>query len=102
MGYAKRTDRVQRPIVRELRQLGMSVADLHGVGRGVPDLAVAFQGKMHFVEVKTPGGCLTRLQKLFRTMWTGNKIIIASSTEDVVRGFGYELDGGEIKHPLIW
>ena len=45
-------DRNQPEIVEALRQLGCSVQPLHSVGQGCPDLAVGWQGKTYFLEVK--------------------------------------------------
>lgn len=67
----KRTDQNQAPLVRELRDLGFSVADLHLVGRGVPDLAVGglnrrtWQRETHLVEVKNGQGALTEREAEF-------------------------------------
>lgn len=52
MRRAAKVDRNQPEIVEALRQLGCSVQPLHSVGHGCPDLAVGWQGKTYFLEVK--------------------------------------------------
>lgn len=44
MGYRKRVDRNQAEIVKALREAGASIAHLHTIGHGVPDILVGVQG----------------------------------------------------------
>ena len=50
--YAK-TDDNHALIVSALRRVGAQVASLASIGRGMPDLLVAFRGKWHVAEVKS-------------------------------------------------
>jgi hypothetical protein len=43
--YAAKVDANQAAVVAALRKIGASVQPLHGVGAGVPDLLVGFQGR---------------------------------------------------------
>lgn len=44
MGFKKRVDRNQPEIVDALREAGGSIAHIHSVGKGVPDIIVGVQG----------------------------------------------------------
>lgn len=48
----KRIDRNQPEIVKALRKVGASVQSLAELGRGVPDLLVAYKGVWYLMEVK--------------------------------------------------
>lgn len=52
MRRAAKVDANQSEIVQALRQVGASVALLHSVGKGVPDLAVGYRGANYLLEVK--------------------------------------------------
>jgi len=63
---AKRSDANQPEIVAALRAAGRYVIDLHEVGKGVPDLLViCTDGRLVLLEVKTPGGKLTKDEAIF-------------------------------------
>jgi Holliday junction resolvase len=47
-----RVDGNQAAIVKDLRQIGCEVQHLHTIGKGCPDLLVAFKGVWYLVEVK--------------------------------------------------
>jgi hypothetical protein len=49
---AKRTDANQKEIVSQLRQLGVSVQHLHGVGDGCPDLLLGYRKMNFLIELK--------------------------------------------------
>ncbi len=49
--YASKVDANQKRIVKMLRDLGCSVAYLHEVGSGVPDLLVGYGAKNYLLEV---------------------------------------------------
>jgi hypothetical protein len=62
-----RTDDNQAAIVAALRQLGCEVADLSGVGDGLPDLLVMDQRKrLRLFEIKTATGTLRPKQQAFQ------------------------------------
>jgi len=82
---AKRADANQSEIVATLVKLGVSVADLHAVGRGCPDLAAAFRGKTYLVEVKNGKRywTVTPAQEKFRSKWNA-PIVLIDSVETAV------------------
>lgn len=57
------TDKNQNEIAKALRDAGAVVQSLHTVGRGVPDLLVAYQGIWYLIEVKMAEGAITKEQK---------------------------------------
>lgn len=60
--YLRRDSRVdenQTEIVDAMRGIGALVFDIHMLAGGIPDLLVAFRGKLMLMEVKTTNGKLT-------------------------------------------
>lgn len=49
---AKRVDDNQKRIVKQLRQLGVSVQHLHTIGQGCPDLLLGYRDRNYLVELK--------------------------------------------------
>jgi hypothetical protein len=89
-------DANQKAIVAALRSAGASVASLHGVGGGVPDLAVGYRGANHLLEVKNPArrtraglshdASRTRrdtavAQQALRESWRGSVVVVWSVDE---------------------
>jgi hypothetical protein len=70
-------------IVAAFRKLGASVLSLANLGRGVPDLLVAWCGVTMLVEVKAPKGKETEDQIQFFEGWQG-QIFIVRDTEGVL------------------
>jgi hypothetical protein len=76
---AARADVSQREIAGAFRVQGCSVVHTHGVGQGVPDLAVGLMNRTHFVEAKRPvtdanwrpGSDFTADQIEFQATWRG-------------------------------
>lgn len=66
---AAATDVNQRAIVNALRKCGAAVQLLHTVGRGCPDLLVAFEGQNHLIEVKVNKATLSASQKVWAASW---------------------------------
>ena len=85
--YAKRTDRNQAALVRDLRQLGMAVTVTHHIGHGIPDLIVTWRGVSRWVEVKGPRGKLTPAERDMFPRIPGPPVIIARCAEDVVEAW---------------
>ena len=91
---AAKVDANQAEIVAALRAIGCSVALLHKVGCGVPDLLVGFRGKNILVEVKD-GNKPKSAQKLtsdqveWHSMWKGQKAV-ANSVEAALSIVGLE------------
>lgn len=84
---AKRTDGNQVQIVKTLRDLGATVADLHGVGRGVPDIAVGFRGVTYLCEIKNGNAGLTPDEARFHAEWRG-QVAIVRTVPDVLKLLG--------------
>ena len=59
MRRAAKVDATQAAIVDALHAAGAFVQSLATVGRGTPDLLVAFRGTWHTLECKSKGGRLT-------------------------------------------
>ena len=78
-----RTDQNHQEIVAAFRKLGASVLSLANLGRGVPDLLVAWCGVTMLVEVKAPKGKETEDQLRFFEGWQG-QIFIVRDTEGVL------------------
>lgn len=93
----RRTDHNQSPITDELRQLGYKIASTHTVGGGFPDILVSGMKNgvptLLLVELKSARGKLRPSQVKFHSMWDGFTIIVARSTEDVLRWFGWDGKG---------
>ena len=85
----KRTDNNQKKIVIFMRKLGATVLDLSGVGKGCPDLLVAFKGLLYLVEVKNPERKwkYTEDQEVFHKVW-GSAIHTVETEEDVLKMLG--------------
>lgn len=80
---ARKADGNQAEIVEALRDMGVFVFSLHGVGKGCPDLLCAFRGQWFVAEVKNGsllGWKLTPKQKEFRIR-CGAPIAILDSVE---------------------
>ena len=72
----KKTDTNQAEIMKDLRQAGATVASLHAVGRGLPDLLVGFRGENYLLEVKTDRGKLTQAQVTWHETWRGRVAVV--------------------------
>jgi Holliday junction resolvase len=78
---AARIDANHEQVVSALRAAGASVQSLAGVGKGVPDLLVGFQGKTLLMEVKdgrkTPSERrLSEDQVRWHGAWNGGPLAI--------------------------
>lgn len=83
-------DANQKAIVESLRALGMGVANLSGVGGGVPDLLVCNrQGQLWLLEVKNPDGYnrVEKSQKAWIQKWPG-AVRIVRSVEEALQAVG--------------
>ncbi len=93
MRIAGRVDKNQKDIMDALTQVGASVWDLSMVGRGCPDLIIAYQGKDYLIEVKNPENAYGRKgfnknQQKFVDEWRGGKIYLVRSVEDALKVIG--------------
>ena len=84
MAYAKRTDQNQRDIMDAFRAMGAQVFDLSRVGKGIPDLLVAWRGHTLLVEVKSSEKALyTKDQLAFIAAWQGGPLARINDIEGV-------------------
>lgn len=89
--WARRIDRAQPAIVRDLRAMGYGVLHTHSVGKTAPDLVVAKAGVNVLVEIKTPGRekhdpAHIKAQRDAQEAWPG-EWITATSAADIVDWF---------------
>jgi thymidine kinase len=87
-----RTDDNQQLIVKQLRQLGCSVAITSMIGKGFPDLVVAYQGKNFLIELKDGSKPksqkgLTMDEAKFFTAWKG-QIDKCESLDEICKVIG--------------
>lgn len=90
---AARIDANHEQVVSALRAAGASVQSLAGVGKGVPDLLVGFQGKTLLMEVKdgkkTPSERrLTEDQLKWHGAWRGGPLAIVDGVDAALRMLG--------------
>lgn len=95
---AKKIDRNQPDIVKQLRALHVSVRVLSMVGEGFPDLALGFRGRCFLVELKDPSKPkserqLTPDQKKFFAEWRG-QAAVCETLEEILVVIGYKADSG--------
>lgn len=89
MYRAAKRDKNEGGFIERLRQTGMTVQQLDGIG--VPDLLVGVTytrdgvlvSETHLIEVKSATGTLTKAQKSWAADWKGSPIIIARTKEDI-------------------
>lgn len=87
----RKVDSNQREIVINLRAAGASVAHLHTLGKGVPDLLVGWRGSNFLLEVKSPNGQLTKSEKDFCEHWHGQVAVVKTWEEALLvidKGWG--------------
>jgi len=75
---AARTDKNQKEIVAALRKIGASVASLHRLGGGVPDILVGYRGYNLLMEIKTPAKAskLNDRQLEWHAEWKGQACVV--------------------------
>jgi Holliday junction resolvase len=75
MTYAKRVDENHQEIVKKFRELGASVFDASGIGRGFPDILVGYNGNTALVEIKSnEKKRFTEAQLKFMAEWKGSSV----------------------------
>ena len=90
---AARIDANHEQVVSALRAAGASVQSLAGVGKGVPDLLVGFQGKTLLIEIKdgrkTPSERrLSDDQVRWHGAWRGGPLAIVDGVDAALRMLG--------------
>jgi Holliday junction resolvase len=86
MRRAARTDSNHEEIVKALRAVGATVQSLAGVGHGVPDLLVGYEGKTILMEIKDGAKSpskreLTPDQVKWIDNWTGGSVFIVDTVQ---------------------
>ena len=87
---AARVDANHVAIVAELRKAGAFVQSLAGVGKGVPDVLIGFNGKTALIEIKDgakPPSArrLTPDQLAWHGAWLGGTLAVVDSVEAALR-----------------
>jgi hypothetical protein len=85
MTFAKKVDKNQAAVVKALRDYGADVHLLHMVGRGIPDLLVAYEGHTILIEVKDGAHkVFTPEQIKFIANWKGGPLYRVNSSEEAI------------------
>jgi len=75
MTYAKKVDLNHTEIVKTFRELGATVFDASGIGRGFPDIVVGYNGHTVLVEIKSGANKkFTEAQLKFMSEWKGSAV----------------------------
>jgi len=83
--YAKRTDINQKQIVEALRSMGANVYLLHEIGRGIPDILIAYKGVTILAEIKrNTNARLTDAQIQFWKNWQGGKLVRINNIDEAI------------------
>jgi len=86
MTYAKKTDKNQQEIMDALRKHGAFVVDMSKVGKGFPDLVIAYNNTTILMEVKSsPKALYTKEQLKFIANWTGGTLVRANDVQSALR-----------------
>ena len=90
--YAARVDANQPEIVEALRGVGATVAHLHTLGNGVPDICAGYRGVNYLIEIKDgrkppSRQKLTKDEAAFFGDWRG-QVAIASSVDEALAIIG--------------
>jgi hypothetical protein len=85
MSFAKKVDKNQASVVKTLRDNGADVYLLHMVGKGIPDLLVAYEGHTILIEVKDGADkVFTPDQIKFIAGWKGGHLYRVNSSEEAL------------------
>lgn len=85
----KKVDANQKDIVSALRTAGCEVQHLSDVGKGCPDILVAFRGNWFVAELKSEKGTLEASQIVWHQKFGRcAKVCIWRSVEEAVREIG--------------
>lgn len=83
-----RIDDNQKQIVKQLRQLGVSVQSLASMGKGVPDLLLGFRGINILIELKDGDKVMSKTklttdEKDWHNNWNG-RVYVAHSIDEIM------------------
>lgn len=86
MRHANKVDGNHAAIVAALRAHGCKVADLSGVGKGVPDILVWIPAwsRWVMVEIKIPGEKLNERQVKWHKEFQGSLVYVVTSVEEAI------------------
>jgi hypothetical protein len=90
---AAKVDANHEAVVTVLRAAGATVQSLAGVGKGVPDLLVGFQGQTLLMEIKDgfkppSARLLTEDQLRWHREWNGGSLAVVDSPDGALRILG--------------
>ena len=90
---AAKVDANHEAVVTVLRAAGATVQSLAGVGKGVPDLLVGFQGQTLLMEIKNgfkppSARLLTEDQLRWHQEWNGGALAVVDSPDAALRMIG--------------
>lgn len=98
MRRAAKVDANQSEIVAALEKAGASVTSLAAVGKGVPDLLVAYRGCWYLLEIKNPERSRKRRGFLAtQAAWSDGQrapVRLVMDVDDALRAVGAVTDGG--------
>jgi ABC-type uncharacterized transport system fused permease/ATPase subunit len=83
---AAKVDANHGEIVAALRAHGCKVADLSGVGKGVPDILVWIPAwnRWVLIEIKVPGEKLNERQEKWHAEYRGCMVFVVTSAEEAI------------------
>ena len=85
MSYIKKVDKNQKDVVKALRDNGADVYLLHMVGKGIPDLLVAYEGHTILIEVKDGvDKHFTPDQLKFIAGWKGGDLFRVNNEQEAI------------------
>lgn len=86
MRRAAKVDSNHAEIVAALRAHGCKVADLSGVGKGLPDILVWIPAwnRWVLVEIKSPGGKLNDRQRKWHEEYKGCMVFVVTSADEAI------------------
>lgn len=84
MRRKSRTDSNQKELVNFAKDHGATVAHLHTLGKGIPDILIGYQGRNYLVEIKSEDGKLTSDEEVFFNNWRGDAAVVATK-KDLIR-----------------
>lgn len=85
MSYIKKVDKNQASVVKTLRDNGADVYLLHMVGKGIPDLLVAYEGRTILIEVKDgKDKHFTKDQLEFIAGWKGGDLFRVNDEQEAI------------------
>jgi hypothetical protein len=85
MSFAKKVDKNQAVVVKALRDNNADVYLLHMVGKGIPDLLVAYEGHTILIEIKDGAHkVFTPDQIKFIAGWKGGDLFRVNNEQEAI------------------